>query len=172
MRRKLCSRSVVQTTFNKPLKRQQIQSTNKKSPNNYVTQRWKDNDISKHNFNPIMRWKNIPDIVLSVHTSILQQLLPTKVYRVKKKKEQGSDLTCTLCHSAEETVPHLSCGCSAFAQTIYKVRHNRMLRPIYHLLLSVYNMENDDSKAWYKQATRKQARRTTKLKFSGTRLQI
>ena len=27
-----------------------------------------------------------------------------------------------------------------------------MLRPIYHLLLSVYNMENDDSKAWYKQA--------------------
>ena len=27
-----------------------------------------------------------------------------------------------------------------------------MLRPIYHLLLSVYNMENDDSKAWYKLA--------------------
>ena len=27
-----------------------------------------------------------------------------------------------------------------------------MLRPIYHLLLSVYNMENDDSKAWYKKA--------------------
>ena len=49
---------------------------------NYVTRRWKDNDISKHNFNPIMKWKNIPDVVLSVHTSILQQLVPTKVYRV------------------------------------------------------------------------------------------
>ena len=86
---------------------------------NYVTQRWKDNDISKDNFNPIMKWKNIPDVVLSVHTSILQQLVPTKVYRVKKKKEQGLDLVCTLCHSVEETVPHLLCGCSAIAQTIY-----------------------------------------------------
>ena len=54
---------------------------------NYVTQRWKDNDISKHNFNPIMKWKNIPDVVLSVHTSILQQLVPAKVYRVKKQKK-------------------------------------------------------------------------------------
>ena len=27
-----------------------------------------------------------------------------------------------------------------------------MLRLIYHLLFSLYNMENDDSKAWYKQA--------------------
>ena len=52
---------------------------------------------------------------------------------------------------------HLLCGCSAIAQTIYsyKARNDRMLRPIYHLLLSVYNMENDDSKAWYKQATQK-----------------
>ena len=48
--------------------------------------------------------------------------------------------------------PHLLCGCSAIDQTIYKARHDRMLRPIYHLLLSVHNMENDDSKAWYKQA--------------------
>ena len=51
---------------------------------NYVTQCWKDNDISKHNFNPIMKWKIIPDVVLSVHKSILQQLDHTKVYRVKK----------------------------------------------------------------------------------------
>ena len=98
----------------------------------YVTQRWKDNDISKHNFNPVMKWKNIPDVVLSVHTSILQQLVPTKVYRVrvKKQKEQGLDLVCTLCHSEEETVSHLLCGCSAIAQTTYKARHDRMLRPI------------------------------------------
>ena len=99
-----------------------------------------------------MKWKNIPDVVLSVHTSIIQQLVPTKVYRVKQQKEQGLDLMCTLCHSAEETVPFLLCGCSAIAQTICKVTHDRMLRPIYHLLSSVYNMENDDPKAWYKQA--------------------
>ena len=44
---------------------------------NYVTQRWKDNDISKHNFNQSV----------SVHTSILKQLVSSKVYRVKKQKE-------------------------------------------------------------------------------------
>ena len=99
--------------------------------------------------------ENIPDVVLSVYTSILQQLVHTKVYRVKKQKEQDLDLMCTLCHSAEKTVPHLLCGCSAIAQTLNKARHERMLRPIYSPLLSVYNMENDDSKAWYEQAVPK-----------------
>ena len=45
-----------------------------------------------------------------------------------------------------------------------------LLRPIYHLLLSVCNMENGDSKAWCKQATPKASMETTELKFSGTRL--
>ena len=90
-----------------------------------------------------MKWKNIPDVVIRVYTSILQQLVPTKVYRVKKQKEQGLDLImCTLCHSAEETVLHLLCGCSAIAQPIYEARHDRMLKTIYHLLLSVHNMKN------------------------------
>ena len=66
---------------------------------NNITQRWKDND----NFNPIMKWKKIPDVVVCVYTSILQQLVPTKVYWVKKQKEQGLDLMWALCHSAEET---------------------------------------------------------------------
>ena len=61
---------------------------------------------------------------------------------------------CTLCHSAEETVPRLLCGFSAIAQTIYKARQIKIetLKLIYHLLLSVYHIENDDSKGWYKQA--------------------
>ena len=109
---------------------------------NYVTQRWKDNDISKHNLTPITKWKNIPDVVLSVYTSILQRLVPTQVYR-----RQGFDLICTICQSTEETVPHLLRGYSAIAQTIFKARYDRMLRPIFHLLLSVHNIENDDSKA-------------------------
>ena len=49
------------------------------------------NNNNNHNLNPIMKWKNIPDVVLSVHTSI-PQLVPTKVYRVKNQKEQGLDL--------------------------------------------------------------------------------
>lgn len=67
-----------------------------------------------------------------------QQLIPIKVYRVKQQKEQVLDSTCALGHSAEETLPNLLCGGSAIVQTIYKVRHDRMFRPIYHLLLSVH----------------------------------
>lgn len=54
---------------------------------------------------------------------------------------------CALCNGAEESVPQLLCACSAIAQTIHKARHDTMLRSIYHFLLSVYNMENDDSNA-------------------------
>ena len=50
---------------------------------NNVIQRWKDND----NFNPIMKGKNIPHVVLSVYTSILQQLVPTKAYSVDLQGE-------------------------------------------------------------------------------------
>ena len=136
---------------------------------NYVTQRWKDNDISKHNFNPIMKWKNIPDVVLSVHTSNLQQLIPTQVYK-RNKKKKGLDLMCTICHSTEETVPHLLCGYSAIAQTIYKARYDRILRPIYHLILSVHNMELMTPKRGINKQSRKQALTSTKLKLCRTRL--
>ena len=72
---------------------------------------------------------------------------------------------CALCHSAEETVPHLLSGCSAVAQTIYKARPDRMLSPIYHLLVSVYNMENDESKVWYKQVIPKASTENNKAKI-------
>ena len=55
---------------------------------NYVTQRWKDNDISKHNFNQSRSGKtSLTSYSVSVHTSILKQLVSSKVYRVKKQKE-------------------------------------------------------------------------------------
>ena len=60
------------------------EATDAKGVQNYVTHCWKDNDISKHNFNQIMKWKNIPAVVLTVHKSILQELVYTRVYRVKK----------------------------------------------------------------------------------------
>ena len=75
---------------------------------------------------------------------VLQQLVPTKVYRVlKNQKEQGLDLMCALCHSAEETVPYLLCGCSAIAETIYKAKHDKMWRPItisYYQYITWYSL--------------------------------
>ena len=60
---------------------------------NYMTQRWHDTDLCPDSFEMLRKWKNIPDTVHSVNTSITQQLIPTKVYRMKKLQEPGTDLT-------------------------------------------------------------------------------
>ena len=99
------------------------------------------------------KWKNIPDIVLSTNIAIKQQLLPTKAYEKYKLQEQVPTTTCRLCHNAEETVKHLMSSCSAIAQSFYKARHDKMLRPIYHFLLSKYKFNQSDyGKPWYKQS--------------------
>ena len=61
------------------LKRQQIQSANKRSPNNYgwaTMSRNVGKITASPNFNPLMKWKNIPDVVLSVPKSILVRHTP------------------------------------------------------------------------------------------------
>ena len=99
------------------------------------------------------KWKNIPDIVLSTNIAIKQQLLPTKAYEKYKLQEQVPTTTCRLCHNAEETVKRLMSSCSAIAQSLYKARHDKMLRPIYHFLLSKYKFNQSDyGKPWYKQS--------------------
>lgn len=118
---------------------------------NFVTQCWKDEDLSPDSFSVHSKWKNIPDVVSSIHTSILQQLVSTKVYKKKKLQESINDTTCRFCHSSEENIPHIMCSCSSLAQTLYKARHDRMLRPVYHQLLYMYNFESDIAKPWYKQ---------------------
>ena len=116
---------------------------------NYVTQRWEDNNISEDNFNPIKKHTRRRNKCTHQYSTTAR---PYKGLQGKETKRTTLRVSVPVCRSAEETVPHLLCGCSAIAKTIYKARHDRMLRPIYHLLLSIYNMENDDSKAWYKQA--------------------
>ena len=64
-----------------------------------------------------------------------------------------ADRTCSLCRQAEETVVHLLCSCKALAQTLYKARHDRMLRPVYHLIQEKFAFEESKSEVpWYKQA--------------------
>ena len=80
-------------------------------------------------------------------------MLTTKVYRRKKLREGERGVICRLCHQKEETVPHLLCSCSAIAQSLYKARRDRMLRPVYHQMLSLYGFVTDqDSTPWYKQS--------------------
>ena len=100
------------------------------------------------------KWKYIADIVLSTNIAIKQQLLPTKAYEKYKLQEQVPTTTYRLCHNAEETVKHRMSSCSAIAQSLYKARHDKMLRPIYHFLLSKYKFNQSDyGKPWYKQST-------------------
>ena len=46
-------------------------------------------------------------------------------------------------HKKEETVPHSLCQCSAIAQSLYKARHDHMLCPIYHQIISLYGFTED-----------------------------
>ena len=118
----------------------------------YLVSQWKETDLEKESYNISKIWKGIPDVVYSVYTSILQQLVTTKVYFRKKLKDGEEDLSCRLCHRSEETVPHLFCNCSAIAQSLYKARHDRMLRPVYHEILSTFGFTADDNPTpWHKQ---------------------
>ena len=87
---------------------------------------------------------------MSIDTSIRQQLLNTKTYRSQKLHQQVEELSCRLCSEKQETVSHILCGCSHIAQSLYKTRHDKMLRPVYHALLEKYGFnESDYSSPWH-----------------------
>ena len=62
----------------------------------FVTQHWQDPEVSAHSYHIFRSWKNIPNVVMSVDTSIRQQLLNTKTYRSQKLHEQVEELSCRL----------------------------------------------------------------------------
>ena len=70
----------------------------------FVTQHWNDPQISNNSYDIFKQWKNIPDIVMSIDTSIRQQLLNTKIYRSQKLHEHAEELSCRLCTERQETV--------------------------------------------------------------------
>jgi len=120
-------------------------------------QQWQDEHLHHESYNIAKVWPNIPNIVYSVHTSIVQQLITTKVYNAKKVQSGGEDLLCSFCHVKKETVPHIMCSCSAIAQTLYTARHDRMLRPVYYAILKTLGITNneedeeDETIPWYRE---------------------
>ena len=101
----------------------------------YVSQHCKDAETPPVSYQIFKSWKNIPDMVLLVDTSIRQQLMNTKVYRKNKLRESVDETNCRLCSNDQETVPHILCSCSRISQTLYKERHDQMPRPLYHSIL-------------------------------------
>ena len=112
----------------------------------------KDNDMAPRANQILKSWKNIPDVTYSVNRSIRQQLLPTRAYQKSKVQMKITDTRCRMCGTGVESTTHVMCACPKIAQSLYKARHDRMLRPIYHFLLKKYNFdENDHEKPWYLQ---------------------
>ena len=58
-----------------------------------------------------------------------------------------------MCSQKQETVTHIMSACSKIAQSLYTARHDKMLRPYYHYLLSTYGFkaESDHKRPWYQQ---------------------
>ena len=78
-----------------------------------------------------------------------------------------ANATCSLCRQVEETVAHLLCSCEALAQTHYKARHDRMLRPVYHLREKFAFEESNSGVPWYKQALPLASIENERAKFVG-----
>ncbi|KXJ20792.1 hypothetical protein AC249_AIPGENE424 [Exaiptasia diaphana] len=119
----------------------------------YTTRQWQDSDLH-HECNNIAKiWPNIPNVVYSIHTSIVQQLVTTKVYNTMKVQAGGGGLLCSFCHNSQETVPHIMCSCPAIAQTLYTARHDRMPRPVYYAILRTLGINNDKNQTtpWHKE---------------------
>ncbi|XP_044765984.1 uncharacterized protein LOC123322181 isoform X2 [Coccinella septempunctata] len=58
--------------------------------------------------------------------AIQDQVVPTRSYTKHTIKQQIDSTKCRLCNNAEESVQHLSSGCSAIAGTKYLSRHDSM----------------------------------------------
>ena len=133
----------------------------------YTVQQWQDEHLHHESKNIAKVWPIIPNIVYSVHTSIVQQLITTKFYNEKKVQSGGEDLLCSFCHVKKETVPHIMCSCSAIAQRLYTVRHDRMLRPVYYAILKtlgITNNEEHETIPWYRELQPKCCVETIELK--------
>lgn len=58
-------------------------------------------------FTVFKSWKNIPDLVLSVDTSISQQLINIKTYRMKKLQKTVDETNYLVCSNDQERVLHI-----------------------------------------------------------------
>lgn len=66
--------------------------------------------------------------------AIQDQVVPTRTYVRHIMKQRVESTKCRLCNSAEESVQHLSSGCSAIAGTRYLTRHDSMGKVVHQLL--------------------------------------
>ncbi|XP_044757798.1 uncharacterized protein LOC123315955 [Coccinella septempunctata] len=97
--------------------------------------------------------------------AIQDQVVPTRSYIKHIMKQQIESTKCRLCNNYEETIQHLSSGCSQIAGTKYLSRHNDMGKVVhqqmclregllrhftpYHLYTPQALLENENTKIYW-----------------------
>ena len=83
------------------------------------TARWNDDSVSTKNcFSWLRERTSCSRYVVAGVYELYEQLLPTKLYQVKKIKiSQPNTMSCRVCNKAPESVAHILSGCSALAKT-------------------------------------------------------
>ncbi|XP_045474919.1 uncharacterized protein LOC123680848 [Harmonia axyridis] len=66
--------------------------------------------------------------------AIQDQVVPTRNYSKYIMKQQVENTKCRICNQVEETVQHLSGGCTPLASTKYLGRHNDMGKVVHQML--------------------------------------
>ena len=61
--------------------------------------------------------------------------------------KNGADPLCRLCHQFNEDIPHLVCGCTVWAKTEFKERHDKVRQYIHWKICQYYGLPSADN--WY-----------------------
>ena len=112
--------------------------------------RWEDQDLSlRECYTWLKVWKAAPTHMIAGIEELYQQLLPTKIYHLKKTGVNTTDdVMCRMCRGKSESLAHVLAECSVLAQTKYLSRHNAALKiPFFEMLK---DMDLIDSRPpWY-----------------------
>lgn len=83
--------------------------------------------------------------------AIQDQVLPTRNYLKHVVKDPNvQDDTCRVCRADRETIQHITAGCSAFASSDYKNRHDAVGKVVHHALATKHNLLPDNTPLTHK----------------------
>ena len=86
-------------------------------------------------------WKTAPTHTIAGISELHEQLLPKKLYNVRKTKlSEESDIRYRMCGKAQESIEHVLSSCSALAQMKYLSRHNGALKILFFELLKDHQL--------------------------------
>ena len=130
-----CSKRVRQEKNNGNDKRK----LGKKPIHGQCPYRVKKADVDKENTHKWLRSASLKGETEGFIIIAQDQSLATNNYRNKMVKD-GTNPKCRLCHEYNETIEHISSGCSALAKKEYLERHDKALISMHWKMCKPYNI--------------------------------